>query len=131
MSFLYPRTIVVKRPTQAAGVGNLGHIGVQISEEVVIVSGISASIQLASSGRNSGQSGLIPADSPGPIKWSILIAASDVANLFFMGIELLERDVIYDDLISPQDPNGRRFQIAGYQPDEAVGGRIDCVRLLV
>ncbi len=118
MSFLYPRVISVKRPTAASGVGNLGHGGPSIASEVLVVDGVSASIQLASSGRNSNM-GALPGDSPGPLKWTIYISGADAQSSPLIE----ERDVIYDDL-------GRRFQVAGYEP-ESTGGRIDVVRLIV
>jgi hypothetical protein len=117
-SLLYPRLISITRPTQPAGVGNLGHLGTSISEEVPI-GAAAASIELASSGRNTAGARDVPADSPGPIKWTILISAADVARLPFIE----ERDMVKDDF-------GRRFQVAGYQPGPT-GGRIDTVRIMV
>ena len=118
MSILYPRTISVKRPTTVSGVGNLGHGGPATTNEKLVVAGIPASIQMASSGRNSNM-GALPGDSPGPLKWSIYISAASAASIPI----IQERDVVYDEL-------GRRFQVAGYEP-EMTGGRIDTVRLIV
>jgi hypothetical protein len=118
MNILFPRTIVLKRPTQGAGV-SLGHIGVSTSEEVVIWSGVCANIAFISSGRNTGSTRDVPADSPGPIKWAITISAADAAALPIA----VERDMVYDD-------SGRRFQVSAYEA-MAAGGTIDCVRIMV
>ena len=72
---------------------------------------------MAASGRNSSSGGL-PGDSAGPLKWTITIPPGDASKLPL----IMERDFIYDDF-------GRRFQVSGYQP-EAIGARIDCVRVL-
>jgi len=118
-SLLYPRLISATRPTQPPGTGNLGHLGTSTSEEVLLFSGIAADIELASSGRNTAGARDVPADSPGPIKWSIFISGTDAASLPV----IQERDMIYDDL-------GRRFQVSGYWPT-ALNAQIDTIRILV
>lgn len=117
MSFLYPRTISIKRPSMPSTAGNVGYQGLGEARETLIASGIPASVQISSSGRNSNPVGL-PSDSPGPIKWTIMLPSSALPGLPL----IMERDVIYDDL-------GRRFQVSAYEPT-GIGAHIDSVRLI-
>lgn len=113
---LFIRTVTFKRPMLPTSGGLIGYQGVSESTEDVLISGVPANVEIASSGRNSASSGL-PGDSPGPIKWTITLPPSAMATM----PEIMERDVIYDD-------RGERFQVSAYQPSQ-IGARIDCVRL--
>lgn len=114
---LYPRRVTVKRPTSSGPSGGLlAYQGVRESAEVVVATGLPAVVDIASSGRNSSVGGL-PADAPGPIKWTITLPPWIVATI----PQIEERDVIYDDL-------GRRFHVSAYEP-HPLGARIDVVRV--
>lgn len=119
VNFMYPRTITIKRPVMPTQGGLIGYQGVAESSETTIASGVAASIEMASTGRNSNAAGGLPADSAGPIKYSMYLSAA-AANAL---PAIFERDVIYDDL-------GRRFQVDAYQPTP-IGMKIDTVRLMV
>jgi hypothetical protein len=115
-NFLYPRTIKVTRPQPISGVGYIGYSGVTEADEATIISGLSANIGIASSGRIRSDSGL-PSDSASQ-KYTIALPPQTFSNLPL----IMERDMIYDDL-------GRRFQVDAYQPTP-LGARIDVVRKL-
>ena len=119
----YPRTISITRPAAETTNGQVTYQGVTQASETLIASGLPASIDIASAGRNTSTSG-IPGDSPGPIKYAIFIPASAAVPV------LQERDIVYDDIVSPSSINGRRFQIDAWSP-LAVGYRLDCIRLEV
>ena len=119
----YTRTISITRIVNSSTVGALAYQGMTQASETILVTGIPASIELASSGKNSASGAALPGDSAGPLKYSIFVPA-------FAPLPILqERDIIYDDLISPSAPNGRRFQVDGWTPVPQ-GFRIDCLRLL-
>lgn len=124
---LFPRIITIKRPNAEATNGAVVYQGISEAAETVIVSGLIANVEIASSGRNTATGG-IPGDSPGPIKWTITLPPASVVALGSVVVQ--ERDVIYDDYVIPSFPNGRRFQVSAFQPT-ALGARIDCVRLEV
>lgn len=123
-SVLFPRTIKITRIANSTASGLLPPQGVTEAAEATIATGIICNIAIAASGRNVAQ-GDLPADSPGPIKYTIILPPSVMGTLPI----LQEGDIIYDDLISPDSPNGRRFQISGFEPT-SLGAKIDSVRLL-
>ena len=119
----FPRTISIARITNSTTVGSLAYQGMTEAAETVIATGIPASIELTASGRNSSSGTDIPADSAGPLKFGIYIPSSAVLPA------IQERDIVYDDLVSPAAPKGRRFQVSGFMP-VPTGYRLDCLRLL-
>ncbi len=98
MSFLYPRTISITRPTQPIGEGAVGYGAEEVSTETQIASGIQASIQLNKQ-RGKQDAGL-PGDSEKTL-WKILIPPQAVAN----GV-IESRDIVTDDA-------GLRYQVSG------------------
>lgn len=99
MSFLYPSTVTVTRPTQPAGVGAVGYGGEQPSTEAsVVASAVPASIQLAKE-HGKPDAGL-PGDANKTL-WKVIIPAYAVAKGTIQA-----RDVIADDL-------GVRYQVVG------------------
>lgn len=93
MSFLYPRTVSVKRQVPASGVGALGGYGGEtLATESVIMTGLSASIQSSS---NAARSELLPGSARGS-SWTIFLHAK-------LG-SITERDTVVDDL-------GKRYQV--------------------
>lgn len=114
---LFPRTITFKRPIPPANNGAVGYQGVTEAAETVLISGIIANVAIAASGRNTA-GGELPADSPGPIKWTITLPPSVMPTLPL----IQERDMAYDDL-------GRRFQVSAFEPS-TLGAKIDTVRKL-
>jgi hypothetical protein len=98
MSFLYPRTITIKRAAAQTGVGAIGYGGAIAAEEQMLIEGIPASIQNTRLGRESKVG--LPTDVPQSI-WKIFYNV-DAALV-------RERDIIYDDL-------GRRFRIIAANP---------------
>lgn len=95
MSFLYPRTIAISRPTGQSGIGAVGYGGEVPADEEPVASGVPASIQLDRQGRDN-RTGL-PGDAKSTL-WRILFKQpkGTVQN----------RDVITDDL-------GDRYQVIG------------------
>ncbi|ADE12140.1 hypothetical protein [Sideroxydans lithotrophicus] len=99
MSFLYPRAVMVTRPTQPTGVGAVAYGGEQQSTETpVVATPVPANIQLAKE-RGKPDANL-PADA-GKTLWKVFIPLQAVA----LGT-ILMRDVITDDL-------GQRYQVIG------------------
>lgn len=96
MSFLYPRTISVTRPTAQASVGRVGYGGATASTETSVASGIQASIQFDNQRTN--QEINLPGNA-GVSYWRVLIPLSQAP------IGLVQtRDIITDDL-------GQRYQV--------------------
>ncbi|GGH14813.1 hypothetical protein GCM10007036_14370 [Alsobacter metallidurans] len=95
MSFIYPRTISVRRPSAPSGRGAVGYQGLQASDESVIASGLAASIQ--ESGTASRTDAGLPADAFSSTIWRIFIPQLPDG-------QLRNRDIIVDD-------QGRRFQV--------------------
>ena len=97
MSFMYPRTITIKRPAEQAGVGGLpGYAADTTEAEVTIATGIPANIQ-AKNARGKNPVGL-PGDGAANI-WKVMTPRGALADG-----QVVDRDVIYDDL-------GRKFQV--------------------
>lgn len=87
MSFIYPRTITITRPTRTGGKGFTGYSGQNIEPDAPVASNIQASIQ------ESNASGKNPAGLPGDSKqsnWRIFFRAAN-------GL-VQEHDIITDDL---------------------------------
>lgn len=97
MSFLYPRTIGITRPTQPVGFGNVGYAAeLPSTEEAVTYAGIPASIQFDKS--KGMQDAKLPGDS-GKTLWKIMIPSRSLA----VG-SVVTRDVVTDDA-------GVRYQV--------------------
>ena len=97
MSFLYPRTVAITRPTSAPSVGLQAYGGTVVASETSVATGLSASIQLKKQQGASDDPGL-PGNA-GRTQWRIFIPAT--------ALGLIEtRDVVTDDL-------GQRYQVTG------------------
>lgn len=92
MSFLYPRTVSIKRQTSVSGVGALGYGGETLATESFVATGLRAAIQSSS---NAARSELLPGSARGS-SWYIFVRAK-------LG-SITERDVVVDDL-------GKRYQV--------------------
>ncbi len=110
MSFLYPRTIAITRPTQPVALGAVGYAGESPSTETAILSGVPASIQ-ADRARGSQGVGL-PADSAKTL-WKIFSPRGAIA----VG-EAQTRDIVTDD-------QGIRYQVAAPYWD-SMGTQLIC-----
>lgn len=95
---VYPRTIEVHRLKTVAGsndaIGNVGYSGAEISTtsvegEVVLLTGVSAQIEMQASGRTVKNVGL-PADATTKPVWRIVIPALAIYSI-------RDRDIIVDD----------------------------------
>jgi hypothetical protein len=96
MSFLYPRTIAITRPTGETGIGAVGYGGETPVSEVPVASGLAASIQFDK------DKGASDAKLPGDARktfWKVLIPRSAAA----LGL-IAQWDIITDDL-------GQRYQV--------------------
>lgn len=107
MSFIYPRTIAITRPTQPTGIGAVGYGGELPSSETAIATGLPASIQLNRE-RGRPKAGL-PGDVAENTFWKVLIPASAAAN----GV-IRSRDIITDDLGIRYQVEGSYFNSLGY-----------------
>lgn len=115
MSFLYPRTIAVTRPTGPSGVGNVGYSGVLPSTETPVVSSAPANIQ-AKTTLSRTYTGALPAAPPGPIVWRVYIPFKAVPKG-----TIKDRDIITDD-------QGIRYQVeAAYW--NSMGWNLACIIL--
>jgi len=93
MSFLYPRTISISRPTQPTGVGAVGYGGELPATETAVASGVAASIQQKKEGRPP------PAGLPGDARMTLWRIFFNLPNG-----TVADRDIIADDL-------GIRYQV--------------------
>lgn len=109
MSFLYPRTISIRRANAHAAIGAVGYGGVTEADETVVVSGLPASIQ-AKSGSARTRSGDLPAAAPGPVQWNIFLPKSAAANG-----TILDRDIVVDDLGERYMVDAAYWNSLGYQ----------------
>lgn len=122
---LYPRTVSVNRAeTVAAGnpnIGLLGYsglaqgVGTGTLGEIVVLTGVSCSIQAQGMGRVKGQ-GLLPGDAPGPGQWHVFIPFTGAAKA-----SINDRDVLVDD-------EGIRYQVSQAHWD-SLGYKLICIRL--
>src|SRR5947209_3331100 len=93
---LYPRIISVRRAITVAGstdnIGSVGYSGTELGSgaegEMVLFSGLPASIQLKAGGRTT-KAGELPGDSVTKPIWNILIPATSVAQY-----SIRDRDII-------------------------------------
>lgn len=113
MSFLYPRTVSISRPTQPDGVGAVGYGGETKVSEMAIASGISANIQLNK--QHGNQVVNLPGDGARTL-WKILMPAYQAP----LGL-IQSRDIVTDDA-------GVRYQVvAPYW--NSLGHNLLCERL--
>lgn len=99
MSFLYPRTITVRRAAREKDYGAVGYSGADPADETVVVRNVPASIQNRPS-RGTPDGGL-PTDAYTRSGWNIFCRLRDRTLI-------TERDIIVDDI-------GKRYLvIAGY-----------------
>jgi hypothetical protein len=68
--------------------------------EVLLFSGIIASVQCPSIGSRRIGDGVLPDDAPGPIRWNIFLPANAIPNG-----SVVSRDIVVDD-------EGNRYQVA-------------------
>jgi len=115
MSFLYPRTVTLARQAGAQAAGAVEYQGSSPTIETVILAGIPASIQAASTGRVTGTS-LTPSAAPGPIHWRIFIPLNALAK----GM-VLDRDILIDD-------EGSRYIVESNYWN-SLGYRLSAIRL--
>jgi hypothetical protein len=113
MSFVYPRTIEVRRPNAKSGEGALSYGGQTQSAETVLATGIMASIQLRREGQRNTTG--LPGDGTRP-NWDVFTPRTVLAD----GL-VQDRDIVVDDL-------GRRFQVLGDYID-SMGGKFRVERL--
>lgn len=113
MSFLYPRTIAVRRPGAQSGEGALAYGGQTQEREVDVATGIRAGIQERREGQRNGVA--LPADGTRPT-WYVFIPKSAAA----LGL-IKDRDVVVDDL-------GERYQVVANYWD-SLGYRLTVERL--
>lgn len=114
MSFLYPRTVAIRRPQVSTSVGEqVGYAALQQTDEDVIAKGIAASIQAkGTSGRNPVG---LPGDTP-LVTWRILTPTSAL-----QAGQVRDRDIIEDDL-------GNRYQVQSDYTN-SLGCNFLCIRL--
>lgn len=113
MTFMYPRTVTIRRPVPHTGTGALGYGGLNAANETVIASGLPASIQQQRA--QGAPEAHLPADpARGSTAWRILVRSKDR--------DLIQgRDIIVDDL-------GVRYQVvAPYW--NSLGYNLFCNRL--
>lgn len=115
MSFMYPRTISLVRPTQASAEGAVGYGGQTPDSEQPIAAGLSANIQLDRQGRRNRVD--LPGDG-NETQWNIFVPATELAK----GMAK-DRDVVIDD-------ESVRYQVvAAYW--NSLGYQLACIRLQV
>lgn len=117
MSFMYPRTVAVWRPnkTTPTQVGDVGYSAERgASDETLVVSGLSASIQFDRQGQHNPVG--LPTDATYKPVWKVFIPKSAAA----LG-SILANDVVIDDL-------GIRYQV--FSPYwNSLGYRLGCIVL--
>jgi hypothetical protein len=106
MSFMYPRTISVKRPATNSGTGAIGYGGELPSTETSILSGMAASIQHRS-GQGRTVTGL-PADAPKGADWYIFVPKAAEGSI-------TENDIITDDLFKRYQVIAAYWNSLGYR----------------
>lgn len=118
MSFMFPRTISVRRPNNNVSpvVGAVGYGGADPAQETVIISNLSAAIDFDRFGRQ--DPGNLPTDSKLPF-----YIVSMPPNQGVTVSTISQNDVVVDDL-------GRRYQVTG-QTYTAIGVQLYVQQLLV
>lgn len=99
MSFLYPRTIAIRRAITNETPGSQPYSGTQEANETVIATVLPASIQLQSKG-GTPEAGT-PSDAFNMSRYAVMIPRAAAA----IGL-ITERDIVVDDL-------GKRYQVVG------------------
>lgn len=98
-SFLYPRTVAVRRPPAALADGvQPGYGGLDPAAEAPVLSGLPASIQESATAGATGAQ--LPSDARSATTWRVFIPKRACAD----PAAIRTRDVLVDDL-------GRRFQV--------------------
>jgi hypothetical protein len=109
-SFLYPRTISIRRPTPPSGVGAIAYSGETEANETVILSGLPANIQ-QKSGRNNRQGDTdLPANSSVQLGWRVFIPKASAPT---PGL-ILNRDIVVDDTGNRYSVYGNYWNSLGY-----------------
>ncbi|MDR3473345.1 MAG: hypothetical protein P4M09_16925 [Devosia sp.] len=113
MSFVYPRTVTVRRSNAQTGVGAIGYGGVTPQAETVELYKFSASIQVKQ--ERSQQPAGLPSDPNGNLTgWVIFVRKAKLGDI-------KDNDIIEDD-------QGERYQVvANYW--NSFGYRLICNRL--
>lgn len=97
MSFLYPRTIAIKRPGGQSGVGfQPGHAGSDDAGETSVATDLPASIQARREGQRTPVG--LPSDATGTM-WTVFIPKASAE----LGL-IQQHDIVVDDL-------GERYQV--------------------
>ncbi|HEX7854448.1 MAG TPA: hypothetical protein VF503_12205 [Sphingobium sp.] len=96
MSFLYPRTIAVRRPAAQAGIGAVGYGGHIAAEETPVANGVRASIQARREGTNNPVG--LPGDGKTPTHYVYIPLRAAARGL------INDLDIVVDDL-------GQRYQV--------------------
>lgn len=98
MSFVYPRTVSVTRPSIVAGVGNVGYVGLNPTQETPVAGaqGMRASIQYERVSRP--PLGQVPGDATTRSTFKIFLPDAPAPGL------IQTRDIVTDDL-------GQRYQV--------------------
>lgn len=113
MSFIYPRTISIRRPNPTTGIGALPYQGLDPQDETILFTNVPASIQHG--GGTANKAGL-PADTMSAPTWQIYIPLCAIPKG-----AIQDRDVIVDD-------EGQRYQVqASYW--NSLGYNCTCERL--
>lgn len=113
----YPRTVIISRNKTVAGstdiIGNVGYSGTEqstgIEGEVVLYSGLPASIQLKAGGRTT-KSGELPGDAVTKPVWEIFIPSTDISK-----DSIRDRDIIMDDEGYRYEVGANYWTAFGYQ----------------
>jgi hypothetical protein len=113
MSFLYPRTVTIKRPCKQSGAGEQGYGGVSPSDEKTLFMDVECSIQEPRNVRN--KTGL-PTDTPLNVFPMFIPLSSGIGNGDIEG-----GDIAIDDL-------GNRYQLQDPYWD-SMGHKIDIMQL--
>jgi hypothetical protein len=121
-TFLYPRTVTIKRPapTATGGGGNVGYSGIQASHasDTTIATGLPCAIKAKAISATRRTAGAVPADAPGPVAWDILMPP---INGFTPG-SIRDRD------FAIADDTGEKFLIvaACWSP---ISWQLGCIKL--
>lgn len=101
VNVIYPRTVSIRRPKTEPGIGVQGYGGVAPMNEIVIASGLIASIQYERVGLKNVAN--LPTDSRRST-WLIIIPVSASPSLLGTPGLITENDIVVDDL-------GKRYQV--------------------
>jgi hypothetical protein len=107
VSFIYPRTVSIRRPSVDNAVGAQPYSGLTEANETQVAGGLPASIQLARKG-GAPDAGT-PSDSYGRVTFNIFIPARAAA----LGL-ITENDIVVDDLAKRYQVSGAYWNSLGY-----------------